>query len=95
MGKAAYEQSMRDRIQDLHFAIEAIRSRMTDGIDNRVKLELTAKLAELEVRRSQMETKLHQLESEPPGSWANLKAEVEQQWNDLMQDFEERVGNLP
>jgi hypothetical protein len=95
MGKAAYEQNMRDRIKDLGFAIEATRSRMSDGIDNHAKLDLAAHLAELEMRRGQMETKLHELESEPPGNWANVKAEIEQQWNDLMQDFEERVGNLP
>ena len=95
MGKANFEQSMRDHIQDLGFAIEAIGSRIAENADNRVRTELTAQIAVLELRREQMEAKLHELESEPPGRWSNLKAEVEEQWNDLMRDFEERVGNLP
>ena len=94
MGKALYEQNMKRRIQDLRFAMNGIRRRLRDGVDDRVKLDLTVQLTELDFRRRQMEEKLHRLETEPPGTWANLKSEIDEEWNVLVQDFEERIGGL-
>jgi len=92
MGKAAYAENMRHRIQDFGFAIDSLRQKLEDSVDGRTKVELVGQLSQLEFRRHQMEAKLQDLEAEPTGSWSSLKAEFEQEWNDLIQDFEERLG---
>lgn len=94
MGRSAFTGAMRERLRDLTFQINAIKDRLSDGLDSRRKVDMRGQLAVLEARRDQMELKLHDLEEEPDGTWSDLKAEVETEWDDLVQDFEERLGNL-
>ena len=95
MGKMSYEQNMRRQIQDFGFAIETIRRRLDEGIDNRTKVEAMAQIDLLEHRRDDVRHKLDDLESRPDGAMTDVRAELEQEWNDLLQDFEERLGALP
>ncbi|MBY0430899.1 MAG: hypothetical protein K2Q10_06870 [Rhodospirillales bacterium] len=94
MGRSAFTGAMRERLRDLTFQINAIKDRLSDGLDSHRKGDMRGQLAVLEARRDQMELKLHDLEEEPDGTWGDLKAEVETEWDDLVQDFEERLGNL-
>jgi DNA-binding transcriptional MerR regulator len=94
MGQNAYSANMRRRIQDFGIAIEGIRNKLDDETDNRIKVELLGRLSDLEVRREQLETKLRDLESQPAGAWTDFKAQFDEEWNTLVQDFEERLGGL-
>ena len=41
-----------------------------------------------------VQEKLNALSDEPDGTWEDLRAEVEDAWDALVQDFEERVAGL-
>lgn len=95
MGKAAYQEHMQQKLQDFSFRIEDIKSKLADGVDNHARMELRSELERLATRRDLVRDKLEALEYEPDGTWADVKADFEQEWDDLMQDFEERIARLP
>lgn len=93
MARADFEEIMRRRIQDMQFAIEKIRERLARS-DDHDKVELAARLSDLERRQQQMEKQLHTLEKQPDSLWSNLKTQIELEWFALIDDFEDRVGRL-
>jgi|AGTN01.2.fsa_nt_gi hypothetical protein len=94
MGRETYHSGMEQRLHDLSFRIECVRSRLLDNPTDRLKVELAWRLAMLEERRDSLREKLAVLSGEPDGTWEELKAEVENEWDALAQDFEERVSSL-
>lgn len=94
MGKEIYHHHMEQRLRDLSIQIGSVRARLGSGADERLKDELAGRLAVLERRRDHVHEKLEALEQEPDGTWEDLKAEIEDEWDALVQDFEERVSNL-
>ena len=94
MGREAYQAGMEQRLRDLSLQIDSVRSRLMDGPNDRVKVELASQLSVLGNRRDMVHEKLDALSDEPDGTWEDLKAEVEDEWDALVQDFEERVASL-
>lgn len=94
MGRETYHNGMEARLRDLSFRIECVRSRLLDNPSDRLKVELVGRLSTLEARRDSLREKLAVLSDEPDGTWEELKAEVEDEWDALAQDFEERVASL-
>jgi DNA-binding transcriptional MerR regulator len=94
MGREIYQHHMEQRLRDLSFQIASVKARLDADFDGRLKTELAGQLAFLENRRDQVREKLNTLEQEPDGTWEDLKAEIEDEWDALVQDFEERVANL-
>lgn len=94
MGRDAYQIGMEQRLRDLSLQIDSVRARMMDGADGRLKVELAGQLEMLERRRDMVREKLDALSDEPDGTWEDLKAELEDDWDALVQDFEERVASL-
>lgn len=94
MGREAYQIGMEQRLRDLSLQINSVRSRLMDSPNDRLKMNLARQLSVLENRRDCVREKLDALSDEPDGTWEDLKAEVEDEWDALVQDFEERVANL-
>lgn len=94
MGRDTYQTGMEQRLRDLSFRIACVRERLADSPDDRLRVELSGQLEWLEHRRDAVREKLDALMDEPDGTWENLKAEVEDEWDALVQDFEERVASL-
>lgn len=94
MGRETYQQSMEQRVRDLSLQIESVKTRMLEGADDGLKRELAGQLDLLERRRDIVREKLAALEDEPDGTWEDLRAELEDDWDALVQDFEERVSSL-
>lgn len=94
MGREAYQIGMEQRLRDLSLQIDSVRSRLMDSPNDRLKMNLARQLSVLENRRDCVREKLDALSDEPDGTWEDLKAEVEDEWDALVQDFEERVANL-
>ncbi|MCR6630000.1 MAG: phasin family protein [Magnetospirillum sp.] len=94
MGREAYQVGMEQRLRDLSLQIDSVRSRLMDSPHDGLRMELAAQLSWLEHRRDSVREKLDALSDEPDGTWEDLKAEVEDEWDALIQDFEERVANL-
>lgn len=94
MGRLDYCLSMKDKTRDLAFRINSIRQRLAANPDHRSRVRLRGELEVLEMRRESILARLQVLESEPEGTWNNLRADIEQEWDGLVQDFEERVGRL-
>lgn len=94
MGRDAYQTGMEQRLRDLSLQIDSVRTRLMDGGDNRLKAELAGQLEMLERRRDMVRDKLDALSDEPDGTWEDLKLELEDDWDSLVQDFEERLASL-
>ncbi|MEW5729291.1 MAG: hypothetical protein AB1918_15795 [Pseudomonadota bacterium] len=94
MGRETYQQSMEQRVRDLSLQIESVKTRLLEGADDGLKRELAGQLDLLERRRDIVREKLAALEDEPDGTWEDLRAELEDDWDALIQDFEERVSSL-
>lgn len=94
MGREAYQAGMEQRLRDLSLQIDSVRSRLMDSPNDRLKMQLAGQLSALENRRDMVREKLDALSDEPDGTWEDLKAEVEDEWDALVQDFEERVASL-
>jgi predicted nucleic acid-binding Zn-ribbon protein len=94
MGREVYQASMEQRLRDLSLQIDSVRSRLMESANDRLKGELSSQMRILESRRDTVREKLDALSDEPDGTWEDLKAEVEDEWDALVQDFEERVANL-
>ncbi|MBF0392828.1 MAG: hypothetical protein HQL38_09120 [Alphaproteobacteria bacterium] len=93
MGSSISLATMRDKVEDLGFRIRGIRARLDDEDDMRTRVDLRGELAMLEERRDRVERRLQGLESASDDSWSRVSAEFEQEWDALVQDFEERVGS--
>lgn len=94
MGRDAYQTGMEQRLRDLSLQIDSVRTRLMEGGDNRLKVQLAGELERLEWRRDMVREKLDALSDEPDGTWEDLKSELEDDWDALVQDFEERLANL-
>lgn len=94
MGRETYQYSMEQRVRDLSLQIESVRSRILDGAEDGLRRELAVQLALLERRRDIVSEKLAALQDEPDGTWEDLRAELEDDWDTLVQDFEERLSSL-
>lgn len=94
MGREAYQAAMEQRLRDLSLQIDSVRSRLMDSPNDGLRQELAEQLAWMAHRRDLVREKLDALSDEPDGTWEDLRAEVEDAWDSLMQDFEERVAGL-
>lgn len=94
MGREAYQVAMEQRLRDLSLQIDSVRSRLMDSPHDRLRQELASQLSWLAHRRDLVAEKLIALSDEPDGTWDDLRAEVDDAWDTLVQDFEERVANL-
>lgn len=88
-----YQQMMEQRLRDLSLQIESVRTRLADAGEG-LRRELAGQLNLLECRRDAVREKLDALYDEPDGTWDDARSEVEDEWDSLVQDFEERVANL-
>lgn len=94
MGRDAYQIGMEQRLRDLSLQIESVRARLMEGADGGLKVELAGQVEMLIRRRDIVREKLDALSDEPDGTWEDLKAEIEGDWDALIQDFEEGVASL-
>lgn len=94
MGREVYQLAMEQKLRDLSLQIDSVRSRLAGSPNDRLRLELAEQLSWMEHRRDLVREKLDALSDEPDGTWEDLKAEVEDEWDALVQDFEERVAGL-
>lgn len=94
MVRDAYQIAMEQRLRDLSLQIDSVRSRLIDSPNNGLRQELAEQLGWLAHRRDLVREKLDALSDEPDGTWEDLRAEVEDAWDSLVQDFEERVAGL-
>lgn len=94
MGRDLYHHHMEQRLRDLTVQIESVKARLAESGTPSVMVELAGQIAALEARRDQVSGKLTALEHEPDGTWEELRAEIEDEWDCLAQDFEERMANL-
>lgn len=94
MGRDAYQIGMEQRLRDLSLQIDSVRTRLMEGGDNRLKVQLAGELELLERRRDSVREKLDALSDEPDGTWEDLKFEIDGEWDALVQDFEERLASL-
>jgi hypothetical protein len=94
MVRETYQQVMDQRVRDLSLQIESVKARLLEGPDGGLKRELAVQLDLLERRRDIVREKLVALHDEPDGTWEELKAELEDDWDSLVQCFEERVSSL-
>ncbi|MGE5547167.1 MAG: hypothetical protein ACM33T_09730 [Solirubrobacterales bacterium] len=93
MGREAYQRAMEQRVRDLSLQIESVKIRLGESSDG-LKMELASRLTFLEGRRDRVREKLEALYDEPDGTWDDLRAEIDDEWDTLVQDFEERVASL-
>lgn len=94
MGRDAYLRHMRERLQHLGFDIERLRAKLTASESDAVRVRLRGELEQLEMRRDELRNKLRGLQQEPEGAWSDLRAQWEEEWDALVQDFEERFARL-
>lgn len=94
MGRLDYQTHMEQRLRDLSFQIDCVKSHLAETPDWNYRAELAGQLARLEVRRDTVREKLQALGGEPDGTWDDLRAEIEDDWDALVQDFEERVASF-
>jgi predicted nucleic acid-binding Zn-ribbon protein len=94
MGRDFYQHHMELRLRDLTLQIESVKAHLAESGDPRAMADLAGEIAALEARRDQMNGKLTVLEQEPDGTWEELKSEIEDEWDGLAQDFEERMASL-
>ncbi len=92
--KLDYANHMEQELHNLSFQLDSVKTRLTDGLDSDVKTRLHAVLNEMEDRRDDVAEKLAALRTAPTPDWVELKAELDQEWDMLLQDFEERIGSL-
>ncbi|HLO77211.1 MAG TPA: hypothetical protein VK196_12220 [Magnetospirillum sp.] len=94
MGREAYQTVMEQRLRDLSLQIDSVRSRLMDSPNDHLREELACQLSWLAHRHDMVREKLDALSDEPDGTWEDLRAEVDDDWDSLVQDFEERVAGL-
>lgn len=94
MGRREYEREMKAKLRDLSFRIDSIKQKLDGAADTRRKVALRGELQRLELRRDEVNTKLQALQREPDSAWSDFKAEIESDWDALVQQFEEGVGRL-
>jgi hypothetical protein len=94
MGREDYLNHMRQRLSDLGLQIASVRTRLADSPENRIKVDLAGQLAVLEYRRHGVREKVEALTEQPDGAWEELRLEIEDEWDTLVQDFEERIASL-
>lgn len=93
MGRDTYQRAMEQRLRDLALQIESVKERLSNASDG-LRRELACQMGLLERRRDIVREKLDALGDEPDGTWEDLRAEVEVEWDCLVQDFEEKVASL-
>lgn len=92
--KALFQQHLKDRLQDLDLSIDGVRDRINQADDDRTKVHLSERLGALQNRRDATERKLRTLEAEPDTAWTNFKAQIAEEWDNLVRDFKGRVDDL-
>ncbi|CAA7618844.1 hypothetical protein [Magnetospirillum sp. UT-4] len=94
MGRDAYLNGMEQGLRDLSLRIEGVRLRLLDSPDGGLKREMLHRLAMMERRRDSIRDMLDALTDEPDGTWADLKAEIDGEWDALVECFEQDVAGL-
>ncbi len=94
MGRGVYEDYMRQRLRDLDVMIASARSRLAETPDDALAADLSRPLAQLERDEAVLRDKLDALAAEPDATWEDLRLEIEDEWDALIQDFEERLASL-
>lgn len=93
MGRQTYLTHMEQRLRDLDFQIASVRAHLSDGGPPPGD-PLAGQLSGLESRLDRVREKLDALDAEPDCTWDELRAEIETEWDMLVQDFEEGLANL-
>ncbi|MDA8231455.1 MAG: hypothetical protein M0006_08950 [Magnetospirillum sp.] len=94
MGRDDYEHRMERLVGDLGVQIASVRARLAESPDEGMKTELARELGQLDERRQSVREKLETLKDEPDGTWADLRLQIEDEWDALIQDFEEGMASL-
>lgn len=95
MARDVYLAAMQHKLADLNFQIRRTRGSLADGdLSDGERVQLAGELAQMEDRRDDLADKLNSLATEPETSWGRRRAEWDQEWDALVQDFEERIGRL-
>ena len=86
---------LRRRVADFEFQMEQVRTVLADvGLSDRRRILLAGELSLLERRHAELVDKLNVVETEDDGTGGRLRDEWEQEWDALVQDFEERISRL-
>ncbi len=86
---------LRRRVADFEFQMEQVRTVLADvGLSDRRRILLAGELSLLERRHADLVDKLNAVETEDDGTGGRLRDEWEQEWDALVQDFEERISRL-
>lgn len=91
MTKLDYAVRLEHQIRNLSYSLQGIRSRLEGSPQDAA---IDADLLRFGRRRDEIMDKLQSLKSEPDGDWTTLQAELDLEWDDLQQDFEERLGGM-
>lgn len=94
MGRSDYVAHLTDNLRNLGFRIDALKAKLMGATDDRRKVDLCGEIEHLERRRDELAEKLRALRTQPESTWADFKAGFQEEWDALVQDFEERVGRL-
>lgn len=95
MGRSVYRNDLRRRVTDFEFQIQQVKNRLADeGLSDQRRVVLAGELSLLERRHGDLVDKLDAVETEDDGTGGRLRDEWEQEWDALVQDFEERVSRL-
>ena len=91
----AYETRMKQRLSDLGIQIASVSARLANGPeDDRLRMDVAAQLAALEGRRQTIGEMLDTLGDEPDCTREDLRLQIEDHCDALIQDFEERLASL-
>jgi hypothetical protein len=90
MGKTDILRAMRQRVHAIGQAIDETHGKLAGGTANGEKVELAGRLAELTEQRDVLTEKLAAWEALPDDQWSNLETRIGVEWQDLIQDLEER-----
>jgi hypothetical protein len=95
MGRGIRTDYLRRRVADFEFQITQVKNVLNDeGLSDRRRVLLAGELSLLERRHADLLDKLNAVENEDDGTGGRLRAEWEQEWDALVQDFEERISRL-
>lgn len=95
MGRGVNTTYLRTRVADFEFQMQQVKNVLAEeGLSDQRRLVLAGELSLLERRHADLVDKLNAVESEDDGTGGRLRDEWEQEWDALVQDFEERVARL-
>jgi hypothetical protein len=94
MASAAYLHNAEERLRELDADIEKCRQMLDESPRDRQRVKLAGRLSVLERHREELLRRLDALKSEPDTLWNNVKAQVAEEWFDLVLNVEDRIASL-